>query len=240
VFALLPTFIQLKNNMQTPSLKAEFDNFFASMIQHTDVLVKIIKTTKIILPPHEEKEILTKLLAAEKKQIHEAFVLKISATWEILAENVFVECLYRDISKYEERKGIRLPRKKLTKDICKGLVSGLRYFDCGNMSSLKDKAHKFLTQRCNPFKKISNDVSKKIDELYLIRNYIAHRSDAAKQALKRMYKQTYKMRFRLPGNFLFDTVEFVESGERGKEIRFANYSKALEKAADQMATFLGI
>ena len=48
------------------------------------------------------------------------------------------------------------------------------------------------------------------------------------------------MRFRLPGNFLFDTVEFIEFGERGKQLRFANYSKAFEKAADEMATFLGI
>lgn len=224
--------------MQTSTLKAEFDTFFTSMIQHTDLLVKIIKTIEIKVPQREEKEILTKLLQAEKKQIHEAFVLKICATWEILAENVFVECLLRDTSKYEERKGITLPRK-LTKDICKGLISGLRHFDCGNMASLKGKANNFLAERYNPFKEVPPDVSMKINEFQLIRNYIAHRSDTAKQALKRMYKN-YKMRFRLPGNFLFDTVQFVEFGERGKELRFANYSKAFEKAADKMATFLGI
>ena len=238
MLVLLPTFIQLKDNMKTSSLKVEFDSFFASMIQHTDLLVKIIKTIEIKVPPREEKEILTKLLQAEKKQIHEAFVLKICATWEILAENVFVECLLRDTSKYEERKGITLP-KKLTKDICKGLISCLRHFDFGNMASIKGQASKFLADRYNPFKEVPPDVSRKINEFYLIRNYIAHRSDTAKQALKRMYKN-YKMRFRLPGNFLFDTVQFVEFGERGKELRFANYSKAFEKAADKMATFLGI
>lgn len=224
--------------MQISSLKTEFDIFFTSMNQYTDFLIKIIKTTKIEIPPQEKREILPKLLPAEKKQIHEAFVLKICATWEILAENVFVECLLRDTSKYEERKGITLPRK-LTKDICKGLISGLRYFDCGNMSGLKGKANNFLAEHYNPFKKVPPDVSTKINEFYLIRNYIAHRSDTAKQALKRMYKK-YKMRFRLPCNFLFDTVEFIEFGERGKELRFANYSKAFEKAADEMATFLKI
>jgi len=238
VLTLLPTSGQLRDNMQISSLKTEFDIFFTSMNQYTDFLIKITKTVRIILPPHEEKEILTKLLPAEKKQIHEAFALKICATWEILAENVFVECLLRDTSKYEERKGITLPRK-LTKDICKGLISGLRYFDCGNMADLKGKANNFLAERYNPFKEVPPDVIRKINEFYLIRNYIAHRSDTAKQALKRMYKN-YKMRFRLPGNFLFDTVQFVEFGERGKELRFANYSKAFEKAADKMATFLGI
>ncbi len=240
MLALLAAFIQLKDNMQTSSLKAEFDNFFASMSQYTDFLIKIIKTTKIEIPPQEKREILPKLLPAEKKQIHEAFVLKICATWEILAENVFVECLLRDTSKYKERQGITLPRRKLTTNICKGLISGLRYFDCGNISSLKGKARKFLVERCNPFKKVPRDVSRKINEFYLIRNYIAHRSDASKQSLKRMYRQTYKMRFRKPGDFFFDTVEFIEFGERGKEIRFANYSKAFEKAADEMATFLKI
>ena len=226
--------------MQTSSLKAEFDNFLTSMTQYTDFLNKIIKTTKVIIPPHEKKEILIELLQTEKKQIHEAFVLKICATWEILAENVFVECLLLNTSKYKERQGITLPRRKLTKDICKGLISGLRYFDCGNMSRLKGKANQFLVDHHNPFKEVPSDVTTKINEFYLIRNYIAHRSDAAKQSLKRMYKKSYKMRFRLPGNFLFDTVGFTEAGEKGKEIRFANYSEAFEKAADEMAIFLKI
>jgi len=225
--------------MRIPSLKAEFDNFFASMTQHTDLLVKIIKTTRIVLPPHEEKEILTKLLQSEKKQIHEAFVLKICAAWEILAENIFVECLSRNTSKYAASKGFILPRK-LTKNTCKGLISGLSYFVFRNMQDLQGKANKFLEDHCNPFKKVPNDVSRKIDEFYQIRNYIAHRSDTAKQSLRRMYKYLYKMKFRPPGNFLFDTVKFVESSERGKELRFANYSKAFEKAADEMAIFLGI
>jgi len=226
--------------MQISSLKTEFAIFFTSMNQYTDFLNKIIKTTKVIVPPREKKEILTKLLITEKKQIHEAFALKICATWEILAENVFIECLLHDTSKYKERQGITLPRRKLTKDICKGLISGLRYFDCGDMSSLKGKAKKFLVDRHNPFKSVPPDVTRKINEFYLIRNYIAHRSNAAKQSLKRMYKEPYKMKFRQPGNFLFDTVEFIEFGERGKEIRFANYSKAFEKAADEMAIFLRI
>jgi len=227
--------------MQTSSLKTEFDNFFTSMNQYTDLLVKVIKTKKLVLAKNAEKEILPKLLQTEKKQIHEAFVLKICATWEILVENVFVECLLRDTSKYKERTGIILPRKKLTKDICKGLVCGLGYFSFRDASDLKGMAKKFLADTYNPFNKIPTDFVKKIDEFYSIRNYIAHRSNAARQSLRRRYKQNYNMkRFRPPGDFLFDIIEFVESGERGKEIRFANYSKAFEKAADEMAMFLGI
>jgi hypothetical protein len=224
--------------MPIPALRTEFDNFFADMIQHTDLLVKIIKAKGIILSPDEEKEILPKLLPAEKRQIHEAFVLRICATWEILAENVFIECLLHDTSKYKDRTGITLPRKKLTRDICKGLVSGLGYFSFGDAGKLKGEAKKYLAERCNPFKEISSDITTKINEFYLIRNYIAHRSNAAKQSLKRMYKQPYRMRFRPPGNFLFDMVKFTEAGEKGEQIRFANYSEAFEKAADEMAEFI--
>ncbi len=224
--------------MKTPSLRREFENFFSSMNDYTDLLVKIIDTKKVVLPS-SKGEILRGLSQTEKRQIHEAFVLKICATWEILAENVFVECLSRNTSKYALSKGFNLP-KKLAKDVCKGLTSGLSYFAFRNMQDLKNKAKRFLEDDYNPFKEVSSDVAIKIDEFYQIRNYIAHRSDAAKQSLKRMYKKTYKMRFRRPGNFLFDTVEFVELGERGKELRFANYSKVFEKAADEMAIFLGI
>ena len=191
-------------------------------------MIKIITTTKIIIPPQEQREILPKLLQSEKKLIHEAFVLKICATWEILAENVFVECLSRNTSTYAAFKGITLPRN-LTKNTCKGLISGLRYFDFRDMSDLKGKAKRFLADQCNPFKKVPCDVTEKINEFYLIRNYIAHRSDTAKQSLKRMYKEKYKKRFRRPGDFLFDTVDFIEIGEREKKFASQIIAKLLKK-----------
>ncbi len=227
-----------KGSMANNLLKNEFDVFFTDMGKYSDLLVKIIEAIEVVVPPQKKEEILTKLLLTEKKQIHEAFVLKICATWEILAENIFIACLSQNTSEYAICKGISLPRK-LTKDTCKGLISGLSYFSFRNASDLKGKVKKYLDKRYNPFKDISQDVIKKIDEFYTIRNYIAHRSDTAKQTLKKVYKK-YQMRFRPPGNFLFDMVEFVELGERGKEIRFANYSKAFEKAADEMAISLGI
>ena len=225
--------------MRIPALRTEFDQFIANMSQHTDLLVKIMKAKGIVLSPDEERGIPPRFLLAEKKQIHEAFVLKICATWEILAEDVFVECLLHNTSKYKEQTGITLPRKNLTRDICKGLVSGLGYFSFRNAGDLKGKAKKFLAECCNPFKKIPSDITTKINEFYLIRNYIAHRSSAAEQSLKRMYKQTYGiMRFRPPGNFLFDIVEFEEAGERGKQIRFADYSEAFTMAAEKMEEFI--
>ena len=226
--------------MQKHSPKTEFERFFTSMTQYTDLLVKIIGTKKVIIPQHKKEEISVPLSIFEKQQIHEAFVLKICAIWEILVEDVLVECLRCDTSSYSKTKGITLP-KKLTKNLCKGLVSGLGYFDFRDMGDLRGKAKKILADNYNPFKEILPREIKKINEFYIMRNYIAHRSNTSKQALMRMYKSRYGMeKFRQPGDFLFDIIGFTEVGERGKQIRFADYSSSFMTAADQLAAFLDI
>ena len=168
---------------------------------------------------------------SEKMQIHEAFVLKIYVAWEVLVENVFVECLSRDPSKYAEYKGIRLA-KRLTKDVCRGLISGLGYFDFRDISDLKGKSRNVLATSYNPFPQIPNDAGNKIDEFCVIRNYLAHYSDSARQSLMRMYRNKYNLPFREPGDFFF------EFDKQNKQIRFANYTNAFTKAADEMAFFL--
>ena len=215
------------------SLKAEFNKFFVRINEHTDLLLKIFEAKKVVIPPEKKKEILTEILPSEKKQIHEAFVLKIYVAWEVLVENIFIECLSRDPSKYAEYKGIRLA-KRLTKDVCRSLVSGLGYFDFKDTGDLKGKAKKVLAPRYNPFKMIPSDEGNKIDEFCVIRNYLAHYSESSKQSLMRMYKNKYSLTFREPGDFFF------EFDKQNKQIRFANYTNAFMKAADEMALFLAV
>jgi len=225
--------------MRKDSIKAEFDKFFILINEYTDLLLKIFEAKEVVIPPQKKKEILTEILPSEKKYIHEAFVLKIYVAWEVLVENLFIECLSRDPSEYAKFKAIKLP-KKLTRDVCRGLISGLGYFDFKDTGDLKGKARRALVRKYNPFAKIPSDEGKKIDEFCIIRNYLAHRSIASKQSLARMYKNHYRMNFRQPGDFLFDTVEFVELGKRDKQTRFANYADAFIKAVDEMALFLSV
>jgi hypothetical protein len=225
--------------MLKSSLKRQFDTFFIRINQYTDLLLKVFEAKEVVIPPEKKKEILTEVLPSEKKQIHEAFVLKIYVAWEVLVENVFVECLSRDPSKYAGYKGIKLA-KRLTKDVCRGLISGLGYFDFKDTRDLKGKAKRVLATKYNPFAKIPPDAGNKIDEFCVIRNYLAHYSDSSRQSLARMYKNKYALTFRQPGDFLFEMVEFVELGKRAKQTRFANYSDGFIKAADEMAIFLGV
>ena len=225
--------------MPKSSYKSQFDSFFNSIVQYTDLLLKIFEAKEVVIPPEKKKEILAEILPSEKKQIHEAFVLKIYVAWEVLVEDLFIECLSRDPSKYAEHKGIRLA-KKLTKDVCRGLISGLGYFDFKDTGDLKGKAKRVLNTKYNPFANIPTDAGKKIDEFCVIRNYLAHYSDSSKQSLMRMYRNKYNLKFREPGDFLFGIVEFVEFGKREKQTRFANYIDAFMKAADEMAFFLRV
>ena len=219
--------------MPKSSFKKQFDAFFIRINQYTDLLLKIFEAKEVIIPPEKRKEILTEILPSEKKQIHEAFVLKIYVAWEVLVENLFVECLSCDPSKYAEYKAIKLPQK-LTRDVCRGLISGLGYFDFRDTADLKGKANNILAPRLNPFAKIPRDAGNKIDEFYVVRNYLAHYSGSSRQSLARIYRNKYNLLFREPGDFFF------EFDKENKQIRFANYTNAFLKAADEMAIFLGV
>lgn len=226
-------FTNLESRMLKSSLKSEFDDFFICINEYTDLLFKIFEAKEVIIPPEKRREILTEILLSEKKHIHEAFVLKIYVAWEVLVENLLIECLSRDPSKYAEYKGIRLA-KRLTKDVCRCLISGLGYFDFKDTGDLKGKANNILIPKSNPFAKIPRDAGNKIDEFCVIRNYLAHYSESSRQSLIRMYKNKYSLTFREPGDFFF------EFDKQNKQIRFANYTNAFMKAADEMALFLGV
>ena len=219
--------------MPKTSLKSEFDDFFIRINEYTDLLFKIFEAKEVIIPPEMKREILTEILLSEKKHIHEAFVLKIYVAWEVLVENLLIECLSRDPSKYAEHKAIKLP-KRLTKDVCRGLISGLGYFDFKDTGDLKGKAKRVLVTKFDPFAKIPSDAAKRIDEFYVIRNYLAHYSESSKQSLMRMYKNKYNLPFQEPGDFFFGF------DKHNKQIHFANYTNAFLKAADVMAEFLGV
>ena len=64
-------------------------------------------------------------------------------------------------------------------------------------------SRQILIDQCNPFILISKSDLSKIDEFFIIRNYLSHYSYAAKRLLMNMYTKRYKMkRFVEPGVFL--------------------------------------
>jgi hypothetical protein len=144
-----------------------------------------------------------------------------------------IDCLNKDTSQYSKHTGYYLP-KHLSRDICNAMIFGIGYKDFKSVSHLKSFAKQVLVPGNNPFQKISKNPSKKIDDYYVIRNYLAHYSYVAERKLEEMYKRKGMRRFREPGDFLM-------SFNRGENTpRSAIYILAFLEAANEMATFLAI
>ena len=203
--------------MKKASLKEPFDRFFKKSAWYADFLNDIIERTAF--KPYEKKEIL------------EAFVLKIYVNWERLVEDIFIGCLNRNTSKYANHMGIKLPTHS-TKAQCEVFLSGTGFFSVRKISDVKGLSRNILVSRYNPFTSIQKDDGGKIDEFYDIRNYLAHYSRLSKRRLKNIYKNYELTRLIEPGEFLFT------NDTKTKQKRIFNYTRAVYNAAEVMSTFL--
>lgn len=196
-----------------------FNNFFDQINWYIKLLEKSCKP----------------LYVSEKCEVYESFVLKICATWETFINDLFALCLKQDTSEYSKFLGVKLP-KRPSVELCAVLISGYRY---NKFQELVDNAKKILTEVYNPFSKEALRKApprKRIDEFFSIRNYVAHRSRAARRKLCRVYQDTYHLeRFQEPGRFLLSPVH-----EGAEEIRFGEFIQVFIITANVMALHLEI
>jgi hypothetical protein len=209
--------------MRKSSVEVTFNNFAYWMNWYIDFLNKVATAERVVKYPRE------------KKELFEAFALKVHVIWEIFIEELLVDCLNRDSSQYALYMGAKLP-KDLSRKECKAMILGVQgYIDFRSVAEIKKISRNILVSQCNPFQAIPKSASDKIDEFYKIRNYLAHYSLAAKRSLANLYKNKYGMqRFREPGDFLFSF------DKRSGQVRFGNYVEAFIDAEVKMAEFLGI
>ena len=138
----------------------------------------------------------------EKRDIAESVLLRLCANWESFIDSHLVDCVNCDPSEFSKYFSVKIP-KNPSLDLCHALIFGNSYQDFKNFGDLKGFTKKILPEDSNPFLQISPLHSRKIDEVYKIRNYLSHYSSASKRALMRIYKSVYKMnRFLEPGQFI--------------------------------------
>ena len=171
--------------------------------------------------------------AADKRELAEALVFKVTAEWEVLVEELFVDLMNKDNSQYAETIGVSLPKHQ-TRDQCQAMLIGTGYFDFKNCGDLKGLAKNYLVTNLNPFRALSASTSQKVDELFVIRNYLGHYSIRAEKKLANMYRNRYGMqRVSEPGRFLLART-------RGNRIRFQDFLDAFVTAPRELAAPLGI
>jgi hypothetical protein len=139
----------------------------------------------------------------EKKEILEAFLIKIIAEWDNFLEKSLVYLTKDDTSKLSEYLGLNLP-PKINFDTCQAILNGLNYFDIKSSSNLKSIAKKILPDSNNPFQHIESKLYTIVDDLYIIRNYVAHKSKASKRSLTTLYKKKGREEFIEPGYYFME------------------------------------
>lgn len=168
----------------------------------------------------------------EASEIIEAFTIKTICDWEWYIEKMICECLKNDTSQLGKQLELNLP-KSISIDECMAYLNGLGYFDIKNVSNLKSIAKKILTKNNNPFEKISNESKNHIDDFYLLRNYVAHRSNKSKKTLVNVYQKYNQKEFIEVGQFLM-----MKKNEESKTIRFQDFGGSFWLGAYNIMEFL--
>jgi hypothetical protein len=167
--------------------------------------------------------------AAERHEILDTSVLRLSALWEMLVHRDLVSCVNRDSSALAKSLGLRLP-KHLSRDLCEGVLFGTRYLDFRSVRELQQFAKRHLTTRANLFTHIPPGASQHIDSFFIIRNLVSHYSSFAERSYVRMLKTEYGFeRSRAPGDFLM-----ARENKPGRPRRIFRFIDAFRSASHSM------
>ena len=208
--------------MKKSSFETSFAYFYECMQWDIDLLIKIRKDKRVV----KSRE--------EKQSVFEAFVHSICSNWDILVEQLLIDCLNKDTSQFTQEYGYKLG-KHITRDTCEAVLIGVGYLDFKSVRDLKGRSKRILMPKYNPFAEIPKSNEKKIGEFYTIRNYLAHYSDSAKRTLSKVYETNYNLKvFVRPGRFLLATEE------DGELPRMGTYINNFMGAAAAMYKFLAV
>lgn len=201
--------------MKKSDLRARHTIFDSSITRYRSFSEKILYAQRVIGT------------AEEKRDLAESVVLRVVANWEKFVDDHLVACVNRDHSQLNQFLGVTVP-KHPDVDLCRALIFGDRYRNFGNVGDLVGFSKQLLPSKSNPFLAISNSHRTKIDDVYKIRNYLAHYSARSSRDLWKMYKFRYRyVRWIEPGRFLL-----ANSGQRLWEC-----FDAFEGASNDMKTW---
>ena len=176
--------------MKKADLEHNHDSFDEAVARYRGFMERVVEAQRVIR---------TK---TEKQDVAESVLLRLCAHWERFVDEHLVDCVNCDHSSLNEFLGVSIPRHP-SRNVCQAVLFGGSYKDFKSFGDLKGFSKKVLPDESNPFLAVGASHATKLDEVFKIRNYLAHYSAAARRALDRMYEQSYNMaRFEEPGRFL--------------------------------------
>jgi hypothetical protein len=171
----------------------------------------------------------------EKAEFLEAFLLRVVTRWEYLIEKDILISVNHDSSKYANYLGLVLP-KHLSMDECEAIITGHRYLDFKSVGDVKSFGKKYLVPEFNPFTAITTNNSKIIDELIIMRNYLAHYSNYSRRTYYNYMRKKLKYsRVPEPGIYLLSYSAYPRKTYRwyGYLMYFINTSKQMLKSVNK-------
>jgi hypothetical protein len=176
--------------MRKADLLKNHETFDTAIARYRQFADKVIQAQRVVST------------AEEKRDIAESVLLRLCAHWEKFLDEHLVDCVNCDHTRLSHHFSVTIPRNP-SWDLCHALIIGSAYKDFRSFGDLKGFSKKILPDLSNPFLNVTPHHSNKIDEVYVIRNYLSHYSHASRRSLHRVYKATYNMtRFLEPGQFL--------------------------------------
>lgn len=176
--------------LRKSDLKARHSWFDAALARYRAFSSKILNAQRVIGT------------AEEKRDLSESIILRLIANWEsFVDEHLFarVNCNHAKLSDFL---GVTIPDHP-NMNLCRALIFGDGYRDFQSTGALIGFSKKLLPDSANPFLAISKGRKNKIDDMYKVRNYLAHYSAKSRRALWDMYKTKYQyQRWIEPGRFL--------------------------------------
>jgi len=176
--------------MNKSDLKARHSGFEEAVERYKSFTDKVLSAKKVIRTKQE------------KRDLAESVILRLVANWEGFVDEHLVACVNRDHRRLHEFLGVTIPPNP-NMNLCRALLFGGGYRDFPSTGDLIGFSKKVLPDESNPFPEISKSNRNKIDDLYKVRNYLAHYSARSSRALWQMYKTKYHYkRWIEPGRFL--------------------------------------
>lgn len=193
VFSNIEASLGSLSAMRKSDLKARHASFDEAVNRYRSFSEKILNAQRIIGT------------SAEKRDLAESVILRLVANWESFVDEHLVACVNRDHSRLHLFLGVNVPAHP-DMNLCRALIFGDGYRDFQSMGALIGFSRKLLPIQSSPFEAISKSHRTKIDDIYKVRNYLAHYSAKSKRVLWDMYKKRYKyQRWIEPGRFLLAT-----------------------------------
>ncbi len=202
--------------MKKIDFKYWHNDFDSWIVWYGDFMYRLIKAKRVVKTKFDKEELV------------EALILRCAVRWELLLTRDIIASLNKDSSYYAKELGLKL-RKHLTKDECEAIFLGHRYEEFRSVRSVINFGKKYLNPKFNPFKGITPNQEKIIDEFFIIRNLLAHYSSSAFRKYNSMVKRNYKLK-RVPEPCRFLMSANTVSGE----YRWSKYLRTFLIASHSM------